>query len=594
MDSKLRKQLLEMLIRYGVRGETDIAQIPFVPQKTDCFLTRTVENTTNFSTPEAEGVSSLLLCSMLRALEQHKAANIQTVSIYRHGKLISEATARGYSATTWRATHSMAKTITAIAIGQLIDQGKLSLSDKITDILPKECPIRMHKYIKEITVFHLLSMSSGVVGLSESTSVVEKEWTKAFFESTPLFQPGTAFKYNSMNTYMLGVILEKITGQSLSEYLREHLFGPLSISHFLCENSPEGKAKAGWGMYISPRDMAKIGQLLLQKGQWKGKTVVSEKCVNLMLKKTFQKEGNSLYHYGLHIWLSPDESSFLLSGMLGQNVWVCPKTDVVAVVTAGNSELFEKADVLKIISDTLGNPEKISETPIKKQRKHHLTLKQVQNTFWDTHAFVRLKKPKSPPLAFLCRLFGKAPNPLPEALAPFAGNYTFEKNNTGLFPLFCRFMQNNHTKGLSRLRFLRKNNRFFVIFEEGVEIHTIEVGFYTPAEGQLNFGGEAYLVSAMGECALSEDNLPVLKIDLVFPELPNRRRIKIFSENGTMRVCLTELPGKEMIEGLVSEFVPEPLRAGGIMSFLRAKMFGVDPFTCIGPMTEPTLRANKE
>ena len=594
MDSKLRKQLLEMLIRYGVRGETDIAQIPFVPQKTDCFSTRTVENTTIFSTPEAEGVPSQLLCNMLRALEQHKAANLQTISVYRHGKLICEATARGYSATTWRATHSMAKTITAIAIGQLIDQGKLSLSDKITDILSEECPLRIHRYMKEITIFHLLSMSSGVVGLSESTSVVEKEWTKAFFESTPIFQPGTAFKYNSMNTYMLGVVLQKITGKTLAEYLREHLFGALSISNFLCENSPEGKAKAGWGMYIAPRDMAKIGQLLLQKGKWKSKTVVSEKWVNLMLKKTFQKEGTSLFHYGLHIWLSPDESSFLLSGMLGQNVWVCPETDVVAVVTAGNSELFEKADVLKIITETLGNPEKISKTPLKKDRKHYLDLKQAQNTFWNCHAFVNLEKPKPAPLAFLYRLFGKCPNPLPDALAPFTGNYSFEKNNTGIFPLFCRFMQNNHTKGLTRLRFLRKNNRFFVIFEEGVEIHTIEVGFYAPAEGQLNFGGEPYLVSAVGECALSEDALPVLKIDLVFPELPNRRRIKIFSENGSMRVLLTELPGKEMIEGLVSEFVPEPLRAGGIMGFLRTKMFGIDPFTCIGPMTEPTLRAHKE
>ena len=595
MDAKLRKQLMEMLVRYGIRGETDVEQVPFFPQKTDCFSTRIPESNTRCSTPEAEGVSSLVLSEMLQSFERHKAANLHTVSVFRHGKLISEATAKGYSTTTWRVTHSIAKTVTALAIGQLIDEGKLSLSDKVVDILADQCPPRLHRYTKDITVYHLLSMSAGVVGLSETTAVVEADWTKAFLESVPAFAPGTAFKYNSMNTYMLSVILHTVSGKTLSEWLGEKLFRPLGIANYLCEKGPEGIEKGGWGMYIAPRDMAKIGQLILQKGMWEGEQIVSEKWVSLMTKKAFSTgDSHGHFYYGLHIWVSPTERTYLMSGMLGQNVWICPETNVVAVLTAGNKEVFEKTEILQILDETLGDASKISKTPLKKDKKSYRTLRQTEADFWECHRFVTLLPKKNKCLRLLYRLLKKDPTPLPEEINAFKGCYRFRQNNAGILPLFCRFMQNNHTKGISRLLFLRKGNRFFVVFEEGEERHTVEVGFYQKALGQLNFKGEPYVIRAAGECGITEDGAPVLKIELLFPELSNTRYIKIYPEEGKLRLQLTESPGREMIEGMVAEFVPESLRAGGIMGFLRAKMFGVDPLTCIGPITEPVLYAEKE
>ena len=595
MENQTKRKLMDMLLAYGVRGETDIAQIPFYPQKTECFFSRTAENGVKWSTPEGEGISSLDIQRMLLQLEQHKNANLHTVSVYRHGKLISEATAPGYSTAIWRVTHSMAKTITALAIGQLIDEGKLSLSTKLVDVLGDFCPVRMHKYMREVTVLHLLSMSSGVVGISETTAVVEDRWTSAFLSATPIAPPGTVFKYNSMNTYMLSVILTKITGKTLTEFLAERLFQPMDIRNFLCEKSPEGIEKAGWGMYLSPRDMAKIGQLILQNGKWQGKPLVSEKWMRMMTRKSFQvADSQSAFDYALHIWVAPDHSSYLISGMLGQCVWICPAPDVVAVLTAGNQNIFEKAETLRILADTLGDSKKISKTPLKKSKKDYLALRRTESAFWKCHAFATPLLPQSRIKQLFLRLIGQTPAPLPSALSAFVGNFQVKKNNAGLLPLFCRFMQNNHTQGISSLRLFFKNNRFYVSFMEGVVCHTVEVGFYQRALGELNFGGEPYVVSCLGECAKSEDGIPVLKLDLVFPEHTSCRRVKLFLDGNVLRIELSETPGREMVDDLIAQFVPDTLRGGGIMAFIRAKMFGVDPFTCITPMVEPTLYADKE
>ena len=591
---KLQRQVLDMLLRYGVKGETDIACVPYYPQKTDCFSTRTPQRYWPRTMPEAVGISSFHMMDMLAKIEAQKGANVHTVLVVRNGKVICDASAPGYSTTTWALTHSMAKTITALAIGQAIDRGYLTLQTKLADLLGDECPYRMHPRIKAITVWHLLSMSTGVTEPGEVTSAVSSNWQKDYLEATPTFDPGTDFHYNSMNSYMLSVMLKKATGKGLGEWLTQYLWRPMGVRNFMCEKSPQGIEKGGWGMYIAPEDLAKVGQLILQKGKWDGEQLISESFMEQLTKKTFAtKDMYGDFDYALHTWVSQDNATWLLSGMLGQNVWICPKNQTVVVLTSGNNDIFERSAILHTIADYLG-PSFTPTSPGKATRQAKRDYAHAQAHFYEKNRWAIPCSSPSPLMTWWLRVRRKPVNPLPEACKQYIGNYTFARNNAGVLPLFVRFMQNNHTKGLSRMSIFCEQNKCFVAFDEGTQNHVVEVGFYHPAKSEMNFAGEHYLVYTTGQATVTEDGNPVLKIEMVFPEIPNTRRIKIYPEGNTFRLTMSERPGKQMIDGLIDKFVPESFRAGGIVGFLRNKIIGADPFEAIGPMMEPSLYGVKE
>ena len=161
----------------------------------------------------------------------------------------------------------------------LIDEGKLSLNDKIVDIFADRLN-KLNKFThRNITVRHLLTMTSGIV-FNVAGSVTENNWVKCFFESFLVSEPGKHFNYNSMNTYMLSAIVKTVSGHGLCEYLRPRLFEPLGIRNFYWEKCPMGIEKGGWGMYILPEDMLKIGQLLLNGGVWNGKRLISQEWID--------------------------------------------------------------------------------------------------------------------------------------------------------------------------------------------------------------------------------------------------------------------------------------------------------------------------
>ena len=147
--------------------------------------------------PEKRGVSSGRLLAMLKALEREKRSNVHSLICLKDGEVICECTHPGYEINTWHLSHSMSKTVTGMAIGMLVDDGKLSLDDRLVDILP-EYAYRDDK-IAEITVKHLLTMTTGV-RFAEAGSVTESNWTEAFIDSSCAFKPGRDLAYNSMNS----------------------------------------------------------------------------------------------------------------------------------------------------------------------------------------------------------------------------------------------------------------------------------------------------------------------------------------------------------------------------------------------------------
>ena len=131
-----------------------------------------------------------------------------------------------------------------------------------------------------ITVENLLTMTSGVT-FNESGIVSGNDWLGSFLNASVNGKPGTEFQYNSLNTYVLSAIVTKRTGETLTEYLTPRLFGPLGITKYYWETCPKGITKGGWGLFLCAEDMAKLGQLYLQRGKWNGQQLVSEYWIEI-------------------------------------------------------------------------------------------------------------------------------------------------------------------------------------------------------------------------------------------------------------------------------------------------------------------------
>lgn len=587
---KLTKQMLDLLVRYCIKGETNIAPYPFAPQKTAPFSARTPQTALPRSTPEAQGISSSYLAEMLHRIEDAKSACVHNLLVLRNGAIICDASAPGYRTDTWCLTHSMAKSITALLIGTLIDEGILSMSTRICDVLREECPARLSAQMRNVTVWHLLSMSSGVAGISEFSSVIEPAWTHAFLSSDFSFESGSAFHYNSMNSYMLSVLACKVTGKSLTELLAQKLLNPLGIRNFFAEVGPEGYEKGGWGMYISPQDMAKLGLLVLGKGVYNGKRILSEQFLCEMTQTVFVTgESYGDYNYGLHAWISKDRSSILFSGMLGQNLWICPKNNVTVAITSGNSELFQKQVVLDIVSSYLGASFTPAQKPLSSGKLLSRSFERAQKEFGEKNRRAVLLPAPTALASIWAKVKKKSATPLPNDLKQYVGSYKIEKNNTGLLPLFVRFMQNNHGDGIAEIHLSIERERFLITFIEGAQSLCFEAGFYENKLSELCFNGEFYQISASASLAKTHNGTSALLVELAFPELPNTRLLTFSLTEQGIAVALSETPGRQMLEGMIQKHIPEALRGGGIAQFIRIKMFGADPIKAIPACAEPHL-----
>lgn len=592
---KLQKQVFDLLIRYCIKGESDVAAIPFRPQKTAPFSARTPQSVLPRSTAEAQGLSSAYLTEMLHRIEAEKSAAVHNLLIVRNGYIVCDASAPGYSTSTWCLTHSMAKSITALLIGILIDEGFLSLSTRVCDVLREECPDRVSSAMRGLTVWHLLSMSSGVSDISEVTTVVEERWTSTFLSSALAFEPGSAFHYNSMNSYILSVMACKVTGKSLTELLNEKLFKPLSIRNFFAEVGPEGYEKGGWGMYISPQDMAKLGLLVLGRGRYENKRIISDRFLHLMGQTAFVTgDGYGDYNYGLHTWVAKDKGSLLFSGMLGQNLWICPQNNIVVAISSGNGEFFQKQVILDIVNTYLGKGFTPAPKSLPSNKIAAHTFERAQKDFYECNRrAVPLSAPSS--LAVLwSKIRRKSPTPLPDACKRYVGHYKMEKNNVGLLPLFVRFMQNNHSAGISEIDISIEGERFLITLTEGEQTLCFEAGFYADKACELCFNGEYYQMSATAELAKTAEGSSALFVELSFPELPNTRLLVFRLTETGLTLSMSETPGRAMIDGLIQSHVPESLRGGGLAAFIRVRMFGADPIKSISASAEPTLTGTRK
>ena len=488
----------------------------------------------------------------------------------RHGKVICECNFAPYPKGMWHITHSMCKSITGMAIGMLIEEEKLKLDENIYDIFPDHINAFSKIFRPVITVENLLTMTSGIT-FNESGIVSGNDWLGSFLNASVNGKPGTEFQYNSLNTYVLSAIVTKRTGETLTEYLTPRLFGPLGITKYYWETCPKGITKGGWGLFLCAEDMAKLGQLYLQRGKWNGQQLVSEYWIEISTARHLKTQ-NDTYGYGYQLWMEQRPGSFEYNGMLGQNVIIYPDMDMVLVTNAGNKEMFQDCIMLNIIRKyfpvNYHPADVLPENPLSYSLLKRLCgeLENGENNNRSTSLRGRWKRNvvsrrKHSDKKYSYRISAAVDRPSDHhsfMRAVSGRTYVMEQQNIGIAPLFVQVFHNNMTDGISKISFTYDAGNFYVSFTEGEVIHKLPVGFGRAADGCVDLHGEHYLVATLGEFARDENDIPVLKLEVTFIEECVKRKAHIFfHEDNGIEIRWNETPGKKMILAGLSSITEE-------------------------------------
>ena len=302
------------------------------------------------STPEEQGVSSAAILSFVQEADQ-KVDAMNSFILVRHGHVVAEGWWTPYSAEQPHSLYSLSKSFTSTAVGLAISEGKLSVSDHVLKFFPDEAPVDPSKNLSSMRVRDLLRMATGqraedIASFPFSSS---KDLVKAFLEMPVPDKPGTHFIYNTPATYMLSAIVKKVTGQTVLEYLGPRIFEPLGIANPTWDASAQGIPFGGFGLSIRTEDIARFGQLYLQRGKWNGRQLVPEAWVDeatsLQIANGSDPDSDWDQGYCYQFWRCT-HGFYRGDGAFGQYCVVMPQYDAVIAITSGTKDLPR---VLKIV-----------------------------------------------------------------------------------------------------------------------------------------------------------------------------------------------------------------------------------------------------
>ena len=309
------------------------------------------------STPEAEGVSSE---GLLRFLDSASVSTheFHSIMVVRHGKVIAEGWWNPYRPDLRHTLYSVSKSFTSTAVGFAVTEKLLSVDDKVVSFFPDQLPDTVSPFLADMSVKDLLTMSVGQSPEpSNAITSSANDWVPAFLDLPVVNDPGSTFLYNSMATFMLSAIVQKVTGEKLIDYLQPRLFVPLGVEGMDWESSPEGINTGGWGLRIKTEDMAKFGQLYLQKGLWNGKQIIPaswvEEATSFKIDQApdaspeIKADNDWMQGYCYQFWRSRN-NAYRADGAFGQYIIVIPEKDAVVAIT---SESPDMQDVMNMVWD---------------------------------------------------------------------------------------------------------------------------------------------------------------------------------------------------------------------------------------------------
>ncbi len=291
------------------------------------------------STPEAQGIASSAILDFVNAGEAG-TPDLHSLMLLRHGAVVAEGWWAPYAPELPHMLFSLSKSYTSTAVGFAVAEGRLSLDDTVISFFPDDLPAQVSEHLAAMQVRHLLSMCTGhtvdtIGGLRASE---DENWARAFLARPVEHMPGAPFLYNTGATYMLSAIVQKLTGQTLVDYLEPRLFEPLGIEGAVWESCPRGINTGGFGLNVRTEDIARLGQFYLQKGKWQGQQLLPE---SWMIEATSKQIDNGddpdsdwAQGYGYQFWRCR-HNAFRGDGAFGQYCIVMPDQDAVVAITSG-------------------------------------------------------------------------------------------------------------------------------------------------------------------------------------------------------------------------------------------------------------------
>ena len=293
--------------------------------------------------PEQVGIDSHEIKALIDDFDR-SGIEVHSMMLMRKGKVAFEAYRHPFNPQTPHVMYSVSKSFTSIAIGFAVEEGLLTLDTKVIDLFPEYRPKKYDETLEKMTVFHLLTMTAGkdVSLLSDKT---KDKWVKDFFAAKWAFKPGQSWRYISENTYLCSVIIKKLTGEGLIDYLTPRLFKPLGIDRRpFWETDPQGIEAGGWGLFLTTDELARFMLCLHNKGKYAGVQVIPEWYIEEATKKQVRNDVNvdrdSICGYGYFFWRNAFKNSYRADGMFSQFGIVLEDYDAVLVFNC--SEVLEQ------------------------------------------------------------------------------------------------------------------------------------------------------------------------------------------------------------------------------------------------------------
>ncbi len=292
-------------------------------------------------TPEKVGISPTYIHHLLDHLE-HKGTEFHHIMIAVDGQVIFKASNHPYHEDIPHILHSLTKTFTNTAVGLAHGEGLLRLSDKVVDFFKEDkelLPDIINENLAEMTIENLITMRSGQARSISGSEwrPLKTSWIKAFFDEPVAHKPGKKYLYSSANSYMLSAIVQKVTGKTIHDYLKEKILDKIGIREFSWELSPEGINSGGNGITMCIEDVMRIGLLYQQNGMWNGEQLIASEWIS----RSFGRAEDSIVEdkevpYNYH-WVKYG-NLYTASGIFGQNCMIVPKLNMVIGVTAGTKD----------------------------------------------------------------------------------------------------------------------------------------------------------------------------------------------------------------------------------------------------------------
>ena len=298
------------------------------------------------SSPEAQGVSSSAVLAFIEAADQQIDA-MNSFMLVRHGHVIAEGWWKPYNSESNHELYSLSKSFTSTAVGIAIAEGRFSIDDPVLNFFPKDAPAEPSANLKAMRVRDLLCMAAG--HQDETSSAADQISAKTFLAHPVPHKPGTHFKYNTAATFMLSAIVQKQTSETVLDYLRPRLFWPLGIERPVWNSNWQGISLGGYGLRVRTADIARLGQLYLQKGNWRGKQLVPAEWVKAATSRQTSNGSNPNSDwdqgYGYQFWRCR-HGAYRGDGAFGQYCLVLPDQDAVVAITSGVRNMQSVLDLI--------------------------------------------------------------------------------------------------------------------------------------------------------------------------------------------------------------------------------------------------------